>query len=310
MLILVAAVTLPACTARESGRDGVSGSGSEQEFAEPVRVDPSTPVAAHNHAAPPAEPTTAPIATGSQEPEPTGSDSSAVARTTGEETAGDEGSRAADPAIRIFDSIVIRRDQRQVEVDAIVCLEAGWLEQVLCVPMTREHESLAMTRARPSEIHAALIIAGCTPGAPGRWEYDGETVRIVPPTGDAIDVLVRYARDGNEVIEPIAHWIRDHLGEQEFPSSPWKFGGSQLRPNPPAWGPGEMYVADMSGSVIGLVTFGDEVLGFPEVLPDALDVRPAEWEVNSDRVPPPGTPVTFILRPAEAAEAMPAPVGR
>jgi hypothetical protein len=312
VLILAAAVTLPSCTAREPGRDAVPGSGSEPKSLEPVSDDSLSPGSAPRPqgAAPQAVPTSKPIATVGEEPAASASGPPSVPPTSGEVADGEEESRAGDPEIRAFDSIVIRRDLRQVEVEAVVCLQAGWLEQVLCVPMTREHESLAMTRARPSEIHAALIIAGFTPGTPGRWEYDGESVRVVPPTGDAIDVLVRYARDGDEVIEPIAHWIRDHLGEQAFPLSPWRFGGSQLRPNPPAWGPGEMYVADVSGSVIGLVTFGDEVLGFPEVLPDAVDVRPAEWEVNSDRVPPPGTLVTFILRPADGAEAMPGRVGR
>jgi hypothetical protein len=61
-------------------------------------------------------------------------------------------------------------------------------------------------------------------------------------------------------------------------------------------GPGEHYVADMTGSIIGLVTFGDEVVGFARVMPDSADVSEPVWEVDPERVPPIGTPVTLILR--------------
>jgi hypothetical protein len=62
-------------------------------------------------------------------------------------------------------------------------------------------------------------------------------------------------------------------------------------------GPGEHYVADQTGSIIGLVTFGDETVGFEQVLADQQDVQPLEWQVRTEHVPPPGTPVTLILRP-------------
>jgi hypothetical protein len=61
-------------------------------------------------------------------------------------------------------------------------------------------------------------------------------------------------------------------------------------------GPGEHYVADHTGSIIGLVTFGDEVVGFEEVFSDQQSVQPLAWQVRIDHVPPVGTPVTVILR--------------
>ena len=45
-------------------------------------------------------------------------------------------------------------------------LELGWLEQVACAPATREHESLVVVNAKPSHIHAALLMAGFEPGTP------------------------------------------------------------------------------------------------------------------------------------------------
>ena len=61
-------------------------------------------------------------------------------------------------------------------------------------------------------------------------------------------------------------------------------------------GPGEHYVADMSGSIIGLVTFGDEVIGFSQVISDQDAVQAPEWEVDSEKIPPVGTEVTVVLK--------------
>lgn len=211
------------------------------------------------------------------------------------------GCRSAPTAARRvqpFEGIVVYPDRRTVEIDAWSCLDAGWLEQIACSPDTREHEALVVIEARPSEIHAALQLAGYRSGSPGAWSYEGGTVALTPPTGDAIDIDVRYEHEGETVIEPIGAWIEDGRGRATFPGGPWIFGGSILAPNPEWMGPGEHYVADLSGSIIGLVTFGDEVVGYREVIADQEAVQAPEWRVRADHVPPVGTPVTLILRPA------------
>jgi hypothetical protein len=201
--------------------------------------------------------------------------------------------------VQPFPFITVNLDTQVVELDGFVCLDVGWLEQVVCSPGTREHETLVVSEALPSNVHAALLLAGHEPGSPGRWTYDNNQVAVTPPTGPAFDVFVRYeATDGSEVTEPISNWIRDHLGEVEFPDDPWIFGGSMLALGPEGR---EVYVADYSGSIIGLVTFGDEVIGFENVLADQHDIQPREWEVDPTRIPPMGTPVTVILRPRAPA---------
>jgi hypothetical protein len=206
---------------------------------------------------------------------------------------------AASTRLAPFPGVVVLPDAPAVELQAWVCLEYGWLEQIACAPGTREHESLVAPRARPSQIHAALLMAGFEPGAPGRWSYKNEEYSFTPPTGAALDVFVRYTDESNRQIEePVRRWIRDHLGRHEFPREPWIFAGSAFAPSP-EWmeESGEHYVADVTGSIIGLVTFGDEVVGFSRVLADQAAVQPPEWEVNTEHIPPVGTPVMIILRP-------------
>lgn len=199
-----------------------------------------------------------------------------------------------------FDGITVylAADASRIEITARTCLDEGWLEQIACSPQTREHESLLVVAAKPSQIHAALLMAEFEPGAPGKWTYENNTIGTINPMGDNLEVMVRYINSSGQTIEnPIRHWIRDGSGGgQDFPDEPWVFGGSIIAPNPKSMGPGEHYVADMSGSIIGLVTFGDEVIGFSRVLADQADVQAPLWEVKTQAVPPIGTHVTLILR--------------
>jgi hypothetical protein len=213
------------------------------------------------------------------------------------------GGPPAEIVLRPFSGVIVYPDRPAVHLESLVCIEAGWLEQIACAPGTREHESLVVPDATPSQVHAALLGAGFEPGRPGRWSIEDGEFAFVSPEGSALRIDVRHERDTGEVVEePIRNWIRDHLGRREFPDEPWIFGGSQIRPNPEWMGPGEHYVADLTGSIIGLVTFGDEVIGYSTVLADAAAVQAPEWEANAGYIPPVGTKVTLIIRPWECAE--------
>lgn len=192
-------------------------------------------------------------------------------------------------------------DDSRVEVAGLTCLDSGWLEQIACAPATREHESLIVLNANPSQIHAALLMAGFEPGKPGRWKYENDKFSVVKPTGARLEILVRYSdRTGKTVEHSIARWIRQpetpKAEAKDFPHEAWVFGGSVIEKNTPDMGPGEHYVADMTGSIIGLVTFGDEVIGFSEVRSDQDSVQEPTWEANPEMMPEVGTPVTIVIR--------------
>jgi len=213
--------------------------------------------------------------------------------------------RAAEP-IHPFDGIAVQLDivhGNSVEIDAITPLEEGWLEQVACAPNTREHESLLVIEAKPSQVHAALLMAGFEPGSPGRWTYENKSFGAVDPIGEKLELFVRYPDEtGADIEQSIRQWMRDPREPDRQPDQPWVFGGSSIQPNPPSMGPGEHYVADFSGSIIGIVTFGDEVIGYGRVLSDQDAVQDPSWEANPDTMPPPGTKVTLIIRKFEKAK--------
>ncbi len=193
----------------------------------------------------------------------------------------------------------VNLDQRQVRIRCWSCLDQGYLEQVLCLPGTREHESLLVTDVPASSIHAALLLAGIEPGSPGRWQEADGRVELLPPAGDAVQVAVLYERaeGSGHVHEPVSRWIAELQTGGTFPTDTWIFGGSLLLDEEDLDGEGSRYLADHSGSVIGLVTFGDEMLGLPMVIPDAASIQEPEWVVRMEHVPPQGTMVQVLLSP-------------
>lgn len=208
--------------------------------------------------------------------------------------------------VALSKDIRIDRSKSQVLIRAQVAARNGWLEQLVCKAGTREHESLLAVEAPPKLIHAALLAAGLTAGAPGSWlemppDASGHAVvRFEPPTGTPLDVRVRWQIDGKVNECAICDWVRGvstDAGHDApvFSCDRFVFAGSHVRPNPPSLGPGEHYVADYTGSVIGLVTFGDEVVAYEEVIPDRVDIAPSAWEAWTDRMPPEGTAVELLI---------------
>jgi len=191
----------------------------------------------------------------------------------------------------------------RVELDVTVVLDEGWLEQVACAAGTREHESLVVPDAAPSELHAALLLAGHEPGRPGRWRWDDAGARavLVPPDGDRLRVLVAW---GDEPPVVVTEWIVAADGTP-YPETPFVFGGSAWLDEatgdryaagaPPDDGRSLVYVADRTGSIVGLVTFGDEVVGAIDVIPDQAAVAAPEWTANGAVMPPPGTRAKLIF---------------
>ncbi len=198
-------------------------------------------------------------------------------------------------AVRPSNGILVYPGNRTVELRAWTCVESGPVSLVACAPRTRERESLLVIEARPSEVHAALLLAGFAPGAPGHWE-DGAPRRFVAPAGDPVCVRVRYGRDTGEIVdEAIWAWIVG-AHQEPFPQAPWVFGGSRETSDPAWMGGARVYEADRTGAVVGLLTFGDEVMSFSIPAGTEAQSVPSPWQARAETVPPMGTPVTLVLR--------------
>jgi len=197
----------------------------------------------------------------------------------------------APPTIQLG-LIAVDRVAGSVRVPGVVALREGWLEQAVCREGTRDHESLVTVSMPPSSIHAALLLAGFQPGRPGHWRVrDDGSLELVAPTGEAVLIEVEWS-DATGCVQrvPLADWIR--ADASAVPLS-FVFAGSVTRDR------GAMpYAADRSGSVIGLVTFGDEPLANVTVMPDRADVAEPSLRAWTERMPTVGTAVTVVMRRA------------
>lgn len=208
--------------------------------------------------------------------------------------------------------VAINVKERCVDVDASVCLTRGMLELIACTKRTKEHESIVIVLAKAVHIHTALLLLGAQPGSPAmRKAPEGEIGRWIDilPRGGAVDVLlVLTDKEGKLTEHPISDFISRPSAKSgdagngkdiKFPTHTFIFAGSQLVGDGP--GP-RQYLSDLSGDVISISTFGDELLCLPDI--NSQDNDSLEWEVNAKGLPAVGTKVTLRLRPHLTAAAI------
>ena len=214
--------------------------------------------------------------------------------------------------------IVIDFEKRCVDLEATVCLDRGFLELVACAKGSKEHESIVAVAARPMHIHTALLLLAAKNGNPAMRKQVGEEEKRwvnIPPRGDPIDVLlVTTNKDGKAIERPISDFVirsservdevdgavitalnqtekRGNEKEARLPHT-FLFAGSHLHDNGP--GP-RQYLADLSGNVISIATFGDELLCLP--FHQTQDNDALMWQIKRKSLPKVGTKVTLRLRP-------------
>lgn len=190
--------------------------------------------------------------------------------------------------------VVIDHQERYVDIQAKVVLRDGdWLEQLLCTPGTREHESILTTAARPSHIHLGLIMLGLSPGKPMVGEKIGEELKITPASGPKVAIDLIYTQDGELRTVPANTWIYDKNTDKPMEDNIWLFAGSSFIQAHDQ----NIYRADANGSVITLVHFGDDLLARQTMLTSHNDN--ARWQAMTRLIPPVGTMVTIRLTPVK-----------
>ncbi len=215
-----------------------------------------------------------------------------------------EGTRARDstePAAlaEVFPHVRAIPDGGVVEIDGFVPIDCHdpetpdvYLEVIVCARDTREHEALVATGARPAHIHAALLLAGIGPGAPGRFEWTDDGVVRHAPTGEGLRVEILVPGSPELPTDP-REWIRDHNGQSltSQDASGWVFAGSRE-----VMREGRLrYDADGTGQIVGLHTFGSEVVAWTRVEHPDSAVDEPEWLADARMVPELGTAVVVRL---------------
>ncbi|MEQ9617306.1 MAG: YdjY domain-containing protein [Phycisphaerales bacterium] len=215
-------------------------------------------------------------------------------------SSGRTGARAGG-LIEVFPGVRALPSNGVVEIDAVTTpffdsFEEGeiFLEVVACSPNSREHETLVITTAKASDVHAALLLAGFEPGSPAVWRVEGGRAVATPPSGDRLELVFIYddAR-GRAVRAKPSDWIV-HAETGERPANDgFVFAGSRIV----RYEGERRYDADWTGTIVGLASFGGEVIAFPDVFsPDSAIDAPV-WIADQSAVPAGDVPVVIEIRP-------------
>ena len=188
----------------------------------------------------------------------------------------------------LADGVRVDWNQRRVEVDGKVTLREGALELFACSPHTREHESIVVVRSRPLRVYEALRLLGIDPGTP--VTYDERTRRWRPPTGDRLDIKVRWSADGDIHTVDVGTWMRDAATGKSVGKLEWVFSGS----TPAADG---AITADDEGTLICVVDFPSAIIAMPKLR--SADNDELWVEADPSRIPPIDTPVTLLISPID-----------
>ena len=210
--------------------------------------------------------------------------------------------------------LTVYTKEAYVDVESTICLTAGFLELIATTKDGKEHESIISIAAKPSHVHAALLLLRAQPGNPAMAKRldDGGWLDIAPRGAEIGVSLVFDDEKGKQVERPISDFImrgqeEDSYGpdavdlkpedRRRFPTNNFLFAGSQLYKDDDG---NAHYLSDGSGNVISLSTFGDELLCLPGK--HSQENVALAWEIDPTHIPKLGTKVSLRLRPKTAAE--------
>lgn len=194
-----------------------------------------------------------------------------------------------------------------VEFRGTVCADPShpqtpvvYLELLVTGPDSREHESLVVTRVKPSAIHAGLLAAGLEAGRPVAWR-GGKVDRKAAGPRVRVEVAVVGDEGVGEFVD-LASWAVNKETEEHLPSAEgWGlvFAGSRLDEGG--------YAADKTGTIVGLTGFGTEVVAASWGLSPEAAVDEPVWIVDKDRVAAFGAEVVVRIRAVERAKPVEQP---
>ena len=175
---------------------------------------------------------------------------------------------------------------RRLLLRAQVVKREDFLEHLLCLRNTKEHEAILATDASPKLIHAGLLLTGVEPGHPVQYRPE-----FAPPEGPSIAINVEWLEGGEVQTADARKWVRDRESGEPL-SIHWVFAGSMRIDRPGLDEP--IYAAD-GGDLITVANFPEAILDLP--VASTAEDQLLDYVANTPAVPPLGTFVSLFLEP-------------
>jgi hypothetical protein len=189
-----------------------------------------------------------------------------------------------------FIHVDVAKKQVRVDCENIGC-EAP-LEFFAVCAGGPEHEAMLRSRAKPSNIHLALLMLGLEPGTP--IKYSEAAQKWFPPHGPPIHLTVEFVKDGKTVSIPAYRLVRDIHSKKEMPATTWIFAGSRNLQD-------GTYGADAAGYLVNIVNFDLAMIDVPALVSNSNETL--MWEAANNLLPPPNSPVTLVIEPTDKLAA-------
>ena len=204
---------------------------------------------------------------------------------------------ASAPAVVAFEHLRADLAARRIALDARVAHAEGPVEFLLCLRNTKDYESVLATDAPPSQVHAALLALGLSPGKPAQWSTGPGEPAFLPPRGAAVSIRLRWRDEQGDPAEADASdWLTAGPGGDTAPPADWIFVGSLVLPDGTYW-------ADAEGGIVSVANFASAVIDVPFESTSANALL--EFAADGAAVPPPGTPVEVVIEPRPGARDAP-----
>ncbi|MCX8037428.1 MAG: YdjY domain-containing protein [Candidatus Sumerlaeia bacterium] len=171
----------------------------------------------------------------------------------------------------------MEKTSETLRIPAKVNMTKGMIELVACASGGKLHESIFLAHIEPYHLHLALLLMGLKPKGGVQFQGDATT-----PEGDRVVVFVEYQNTRRRVED----YIWDLHARQPMERTEWVFAGSKFIN-------GE-YGAQLTRTL--MTTYHDPYTIIDNPLPTGADDE--VYEVNTRVVPPVGTTVTLVIRPA------------
>ncbi len=185
---------------------------------------------------------------------------------------------------------------RKITLQARVGLRQGLLELLVCRENSgRGHETLLVTPALPSDVHAALLALGLSPGLPAKWQplADGKW-QAIPPRGARLAISLQWTdADGQPRQVDATDWLRKVGDGQGLGERQWVFVGSLAMPD-------GAYAADSTGEVVTVSNFATTLIDVP--FESSADNSQLVYQANTEAIPPVGTAVEVVITPLLGGE--------
>ena len=185
----------------------------------------------------------------------------------------------AGKEIRLPGLVIHDTSPPYVEAASSISITNGILEFIAVEPEGRDYESLLTLTAKPSALQFALLLIGCETG----------TVRQTKS-----NIVIEIEHNGKRV--PVEQWLIDRKTKQPPANLCWVFNGSYFAINPLTEKP--TFRADAEQAHIALWWQPSIVVNLADDRGNPYKGDDQGFDVNPTVVPPVGTPVKLIIRPA------------